>query len=94
MDEHKLLRDIERLLKREIPRMAIAGYEPDPSIKAEPIQNGRQQQRGRGPGNGGGQGRSQNGEKRTVQRRPNGPQNAPQGDRPARSRRPAAKKPA
>ncbi len=53
VDEHKLLRDIERLLKREIPRLAIEGFEPDPSIKAEPIVNGRQQ-RGRG-GNGGGQ---------------------------------------
>ncbi|PHM61390.1 ATP-dependent RNA helicase RhlE [Xenorhabdus ishibashii] len=41
VDEHKLLKDIERLLKREIPRIAIPGYEPDPSIKAEPIQNGR-----------------------------------------------------
>ncbi|MGV7961547.1 ATP-dependent RNA helicase RhlE [Photorhabdus tasmaniensis] len=47
VDEHKLLKDIERLLKREIPRMAIPGYEPDPTIKAEPIQNGRQGQ-GRG----------------------------------------------
>ncbi|MGE9550724.1 ATP-dependent RNA helicase RhlE [Erwinia amylovora] len=55
VDEHKLLRDIERVLKREIPRIAIEGYEPDPSIKAEPIQNGRQQ-RGSG-GNGGGRGR-------------------------------------
>ncbi|WP_434525377.1 ATP-dependent RNA helicase RhlE [Photorhabdus asymbiotica] len=42
VDEHKLLKDIERLLKREIPRVAIPGYEPDPTIKAEPIQNGRQ----------------------------------------------------
>ncbi|WP_323836188.1 ATP-dependent RNA helicase RhlE [Photorhabdus africana] len=42
VDEHKLLKDIERLLKREISRMAIPGYEPDPTIKAEPIQNGRQ----------------------------------------------------
>jgi ATP-dependent RNA helicase RhlE len=50
VDEHKLLHDIERLLKKEIPRIAIAGYEPDPSIKAEPIQNGRQQ---RGGGRGG-----------------------------------------
>ncbi|QTL38828.1 ATP-dependent RNA helicase RhlE [Xenorhabdus budapestensis] len=41
VDEHKLLKDIERLLKREIPRIALPGYEPDPSIKAEPIQNGR-----------------------------------------------------
>ncbi|AXF76304.1 ATP-dependent RNA helicase RhlE [Erwinia tracheiphila] len=48
VDEHKLLRDIERLLKREIPRIALEGFEPDPSIKAEPIQNGRQQDGGRG----------------------------------------------
>jgi len=41
VDELKLLRDIERLLKREIPRVTLEGYEPDPSIKAEPIQNGR-----------------------------------------------------
>ena len=42
VDEHKLLRDIERLLKREIPRIALPGYDPDPTIKAEPIINGRQ----------------------------------------------------
>ncbi|BBI92938.1 putative RNA helicase [Serratia symbiotica str. Tucson] len=42
VDEHKLLRDIERLLKREIPRIALPGYEPDPTIKAEQIINGRQ----------------------------------------------------
>ncbi|MDW8847959.1 ATP-dependent RNA helicase RhlE [Erwinia sp. MMLR14_017] len=56
VDEHKLLRDIERVLKREIPRIAIEGYEPDPSIKAEPIQNGRQQRSG-GGGGGAGRGR-------------------------------------
>ncbi len=62
VDEHKLLRDIERLLKREIPRMALDGYEPDPSIKAEPIQNGRQGGRGgRSGGNGGDQRRGGNG---------------------------------
>ncbi|MCC3700979.1 ATP-dependent RNA helicase RhlE [Rouxiella badensis] len=48
VDEHKLLRDIERLLKREVPRIALPGYEPDPSIKAEPIVNGRQGGNGRG----------------------------------------------
>lgn len=57
VDEHKLLRDIERVLKREIPRIAIDGYEPDPTIKAEPIQNGRQQRGGAG-GGGGGRGRT------------------------------------
>ncbi len=41
VDEHKLLADIERLLKREIPSVVLEGYEPDPRIKPEPIQNGR-----------------------------------------------------
>ena len=41
IDEHKLLRDIEKLLKREIEVKTMSGFEPDPSIKAEPIQNGR-----------------------------------------------------
>ncbi|WP_086871695.1 ATP-dependent RNA helicase RhlE [Kosakonia pseudosacchari] len=67
VDEHKLLRDIERLLKKEIPRIALEGYEPDPSIKAEPIQNGRGQGGGRqgsGRGQGGG-GRGQSAPRRS-----------------------------
>nr|WP_314264733.1 ATP-dependent RNA helicase RhlE [uncultured Moellerella sp.] len=47
VDELKLLKEIERLLKLTIPRMAIAGYDPDPSIRAEPIQNGKQRGGGR-----------------------------------------------
>jgi len=49
VDEDKLLKDIERLLKREIPRMAVPGYEPDLRIKAEPIQQ-RRQNRGKREG--------------------------------------------
>ncbi len=41
IDEYKLLQDIERLLKRKIPKEVIRGYEPDPSIQAEPIRKGR-----------------------------------------------------
>lgn len=41
VDELKLLKDIERLTKSDIPKVAIDGYEVDPSIKPEPIQNGR-----------------------------------------------------
>lgn len=41
VDELKLLRDIERVLKREIPKVVLDDYEPDPSIQAEPIKNGR-----------------------------------------------------
>ncbi|EMH0084557.1 ATP-dependent RNA helicase RhlE [Proteus sp. G4377] len=37
VDEHGLLADIERLLKREIPRLVLEGYDPDPSIKAAPL---------------------------------------------------------
>ncbi|KHF25172.1 DEAD/DEAH box helicase [Solemya velum gill symbiont] len=50
VDELKLLRDIERLLKREIPKVVMDGYEPDPSIKPEPINKGRggQQRSSRG----------------------------------------------
>ena len=37
VDEHKLLHDIERLLKKQIEVVAYPGYEPDPRIRAEPI---------------------------------------------------------
>jgi len=41
VDELKLLKDIERVIKREIPKDVIDGFQPDPSIKAEPIQKSR-----------------------------------------------------
>lgn len=37
VDEHKYLADIERLLKKNIPKIVINGYEPDLSIRPEPI---------------------------------------------------------
>ncbi len=46
IDEHKLLKDIERLTKREIPVVQIPGFEPDPRIKAEAIRNGQNRDRG------------------------------------------------
>jgi ATP-dependent RNA helicase RhlE len=54
VDENRLLSDIERLLKHKIPSQVMSGYEPDPTIKAEPIQNGRNGggQRGRRPASG------------------------------------------
>ena len=93
VDEHKLLHDIERLLKKEIPRIALAGYEPDPSIKAEPIQNGRQQQRGGGGRGGQSQGRGGQGQGRGQQsapRRTDGeaPKARTQDGKPPRRRRP------
>ena len=50
VDELKLLKDIERLIKRDIPRVVIGGFEPDPSIRAQPINMGRGNQR-QAPGN-------------------------------------------
>jgi len=47
VDELKLLKDIERLIKREIPKVEIDGYKPDPTIKAEPINKGRGSQQPR-----------------------------------------------
>ena len=68
VDEHQLLGGIERLLKRDLPKVVIPGYEPDPSIRAEPIlrrsnvragakpkpRNGSGQQQGRRSGGNGG----------------------------------------
>lgn len=41
VDEKKLLRDIEKLIKRELPKEIIPDYKPDPSIKPEPIRKAR-----------------------------------------------------
>jgi ATP-dependent RNA helicase RhlE len=51
VDEHKLLRDIEKLVKRDIPKVTIPGYEPDPNIAPEPVQM-RQPARNKPSGNG------------------------------------------
>ena len=61
VDERDFLRDIERLLTRDIPKVVIPGFEPDSSIKAEPILMGRGQRGGRSQGSrhGGDRGRSQ-----------------------------------
>ncbi|MEP4147896.1 MAG: DEAD/DEAH box helicase [Halioglobus sp.] len=55
VDELKLLRDIEKLLGTDIKKVNLPGYDVDPSIKAEPIQNGRGgRNSGGGRNNGGG----------------------------------------
>jgi len=41
VDELELLRAIERFTKSKIEKVDIEAFTPDPSIKAEPIQNGR-----------------------------------------------------
>ncbi|WP_265497736.1 ATP-dependent RNA helicase RhlE [Providencia rustigianii] len=64
IDEVKLLKDIEKLLKKSIPVMAIDGYEPDPSIKAEPIQKPSQRNDRRPSENRGGNDRGSRGNDR------------------------------
>ncbi len=68
IDEHKLLRDIERVLKRELPSVVIPGFEPDPSIRAEPLQKARGSRAGN-PGSRGGPGRGKNSGRAVVGRR-------------------------
>jgi ATP-dependent RNA helicase RhlE len=49
-----MLRDIERLIKQNVPQEVIAGFEPDPHAKPQPIQlrsgQGQGQRQGRGQG--------------------------------------------
>ncbi|MCF6339573.1 MAG: DEAD/DEAH box helicase [Sulfurimonas sp.] len=40
VDEHEYLVDIEKLIKKDIPKVWLKGFKPDPSIKAEPIKQG------------------------------------------------------
>jgi ATP-dependent RNA helicase RhlE len=62
VDEKDMLKDIEKLIKRELPREVVAGFEPDPNARPQPIQlrsgggGGGRQQQGRG-GSGQGQAR-------------------------------------
>ncbi|HEY4317530.1 MAG TPA: DEAD/DEAH box helicase [Herbaspirillum sp.] len=53
VDEKDMLKDIEKLIKRELPREVVAGFEPDPHARPQPIQlrsggggGGRNQGRG------------------------------------------------
>jgi ATP-dependent RNA helicase RhlE len=60
VDEQDFLKDIEKLIKRDIEKEVIKGFEPDPNIRAEPIVLGRNMTIGRnnnGRNNGGGNGR-------------------------------------
>jgi ATP-dependent RNA helicase RhlE len=57
VDEDIFLRDIQRLIHKEIPREVVKGFEPDPSERAEPIVLGRMTIGVRGSGRGGNGGR-------------------------------------
>ena len=49
VDEYDYLKGIEKLINRKLDRHVIEGFEPDPSIKAEPILQGRGGGRGNAP---------------------------------------------
>ena len=53
VDEELFLRDIQRLINREIPGEVVRGFEPDPNERAEPIVLGRMTIGVRGSGGGG-----------------------------------------
>jgi ATP-dependent RNA helicase RhlE len=57
VDEHQLLADIEKLIKRALPKEIVAGFEPDPTQKPEPIlrRSGQRDGAPRGGNGGGGQ---------------------------------------
>jgi ATP-dependent RNA helicase RhlE len=44
IDEHEFLKSIEKLLNKKIPKIEIAGFEPNPLIKANPINLGGRNQ--------------------------------------------------
>jgi ATP-dependent RNA helicase RhlE len=52
IDESRLLRDIERLLGNQVPTRTLSGFEPDPSIRPEPIVRGGQRSGRRNPAGG------------------------------------------
>ncbi|HSH57652.1 MAG TPA: helicase-related protein, partial [Halomonas sp.] len=63
VDEHGLLKGIERLIKRDLEKRIEPGFEPDPNAKPEPIENGRNRRGGGGRG-GSGQRRGGGGQNR------------------------------
>jgi ATP-dependent RNA helicase RhlE len=38
VDEHDMLKDIEKLIKQTLPREVLAGFEPDPNARPQPVQ--------------------------------------------------------
>ena len=82
IDEHKLLFDIEKFIKSEIKKVHIEAFTPDPSIQAEPIQNGR----------GGGQKRGSSNNSRNRTRSNSGSRNKQSNEgKPSEKKKPNAK---
>ncbi|MDE2075799.1 MAG: DEAD/DEAH box helicase [Burkholderiales bacterium] len=90
IDEEGFLADIEKMIKRSLPRETIAGFEPDPHAKPEPIQIGRRVLHG-GLSGRQGSGRSSNG---SANGSGNAPHDGQGGRRNSSHHNPAGKKPA
>ncbi|APE29486.1 ATP-dependent RNA helicase RhlE [Halomonas aestuarii] len=82
VDEHGLLKGIERLIKRDLEKRIEPGFEPDPNARPEPIENGRGKRGGGGGRNG--QGPRRQGQD-AGQRRGNDEARAPRRRRGGRS---------
>ena len=81
VDEHYLLRNIERLLKQNIPSTIVPGYEPDPTIEPQPIPGAKR------PSNGGGRNKSYSARGNQSRRSRNPNQERPSS--PQRDRKPS-----
>jgi len=60
VDEDEFLANIEKLIKKDIPKVWLKGFKPDPSIKAEPINMGGNRGARNKPRGGGGNRNSSN----------------------------------
>jgi ATP-dependent RNA helicase RhlE len=60
VDEKDFLKNIEKLIKKDILKIALKGFKPDPSIKAEPINMGGNRGSRNKPRGSNGQSRSRN----------------------------------
>jgi ATP-dependent RNA helicase RhlE len=101
-DERKLLRDIERLIKREIEVKTVAGFEIVPGIRAEPVKQPVKQvergQRAQAPRNAAPSGQREQRQPQPKQQQPQSkqqqhqskqPQQQPQQQQPRPQQRPA-----
>ena len=95
VDELTFLRDIERLIKREIVREVIPGFEPDLSVKPEPILQrqgqGRGQQRNAPRGGGSRDGGARAGAPRNGAGRSSAPRTSAPAPRTAAPRPPGSR---
>jgi ATP-dependent RNA helicase RhlE len=92
VDEHEMLKDIEKLIKQALPRHVIPGFEPDPTARAQAIQlrSGAPGHRNGGGRSGGGQVVKVGGGRNTAKPRSAGGGPAAGGGGGARGPRPAA----